>query len=101
MITFLPPVSPFRSTRWRPPAQLISMPACTSPSAWRRALTPGLVEHRDGALFEYAGANATEHVIGSALLDNDVVDAGAVQQLPEQQAGRARPDDRDLCLHGW
>jgi hypothetical protein len=31
--------------------------------------------------------------------EDDVVDAAPVQQLAEEQAGRAGADDRDLCSH--
>ena len=59
------------------------------------------VEHRDRALLEDAGADPAEHVLGRALLEDDVVDAGALQQLSEQQAGGARADDGDLRAHGY
>ena len=50
-------------------------------------------------LLQHAGADAAEHVLGAALLEHDVVDAGAVQQRTEQQAGRAGADDGDLGAH--
>jgi hypothetical protein len=53
--------------------------------------------HRD--LFEHAGPDAAQHVVGTALLDDDVVHARAVQQLAEKQAGRACADDGDLGTH--
>ena len=61
-----------------------------------------LVEQVDRALLEHAGANARANVLGAALLDHDGIDAGAVQLLPEQQAGRAGADDRNLgaCAGG-
>ena len=61
----------------------------------------GFVEHRDRALLQDAGADAAEHVLGRALLEDDVVDAGALQQLTEQQPGGARADDGDLGAHGY
>ena len=61
-----------------------------------RAPTPALVEQVDRDLLEHAGADAAEHVVGAALLEDDVVDAGLGQQGAEQQAGRAGADDRDL-----
>ena len=74
-------------------------------AAMRQALrvqSPGdarKIEHIDGALLEHAGTNAAEHVLRRALLENDGIDAGLVQQLPEQQPGRPGSDDRDLCSH--
>ena len=59
----------------------------------------GTVEYVDRALLEHAGADAPEHVLGAALFEDDGVDARLVQQLPEQQPGRSRADDRDLCTH--
>ena len=50
-------------------------------------------------LLEHAGADAAEHVVGAALLEDDGVDAGLVQQRAEQQPGRAGADDRDLDFH--
>ena len=59
-----------------------------------------LVHQVDRALLEHAGADAAQHVVAAALLDHHGVDAGLVQQLPEQQAGRAGADDGDLGAHG-
>ena len=53
--------------------------------------------HRD--LFKHAGANAAQHVVGAALLEDDVVDASLVQQLAQKQARGARADDGDLSAH--
>ena len=50
-------------------------------------------------LLEHAGADAAEHVVGAALLDDDGVDAGLVQQRAEQQARGPGADDRDLGSH--
>ena len=57
------------------------------------------VEHFDRALLEHAGADALEHIILAALLDDQRVDAGLVQQLAEQQPRRPRADDRNLDAH--
>ncbi len=59
-----------------------------------------LVEQVLRDLLDDAGAYAAEHVVLAALLDDDGVDAGLVQQLAEQQARRAGADDRDLRTHG-
>jgi Holliday junction DNA helicase RuvA len=55
-----------------------------------RAPTPASSQQVDRHLLQHAGADAAEHVVGAALLDDDVVDAGLVQQGAEQQA-RAGP----------
>ena len=59
-----------------------------------------LVEQVDADLLQHAGADTAEHIVGAALLEHDVVDAGLVQQLAEQQAGRAGADDDDLGAAG-
>jgi len=46
----------------------------------------GLVHQVGGALLQYAGPDAGEHVSGGLALDDQRVYAGAVQQLAEQQA---------------
>ena len=56
-----------------------------------------LVQQADGALFEHARANPPEDVVAVLALENDVVDAVAMQQLSEQQARRASADDGNLC----
>ena len=56
-----------------------------------------LVQQRDGSLLEQACADAAEHVIRALPLQNDIVDAVSVQQLPKQQSGRSGPDDCDFC----
>ena len=55
-----------------------------------------LAQDRDGALLDDAGAHAPEHVVAAAPLEDDAVDAGALEQLREQQARRPRADDADL-----
>ncbi len=56
-----------------------------------------LVEQRDGSLLQEAGADAAQHVVRALPLQNDIVDAVLVQQLPKQQSGRPGPDDCDFC----
>jgi hypothetical protein len=56
-------------------------------------------QHIARSLFEHAGANAAQHVLGRALLENDGLDAGFMQQLPQQQPRRTRTDDGDLNSH--
>ncbi len=43
----------------------------------------GVIEHLDRPLLEHPGANAAEHVLAAAAFDDDRVDAGEMQQLPE------------------
>ena len=51
-------------------------------------------------LFEDARAHAGQHVAGAAAFDDDRVDAGAMEKLPEQEAGRAGPHDGNLDARG-
>jgi hypothetical protein len=60
-----------------------------------RANTRLLQKLRCG-LFNHAGANATQHVIRAALLQNNSVYPRLVQQLAKQQPGRAGADNRNL-----
>lgn len=59
----------------------------------------GLVQkiHRD--LFDHAGAYASEYMIGGLPLQNDIVDASPLQELAEQEPGRASADNDDLGSH--
>ncbi len=61
---------------------------------------PGVVEQIDGHLLEDAGADAAEHVVGRALLEDDRLDPGLREQRGEQKARRTGADDRDLRSHG-
>ena len=54
------------------------------------------VEQRDGAFFKKAGTNAAQHVFRRVTLQDHVVDAVSVQQLPKQQTGWPRANDRDF-----
>ena len=60
----------------------------------------GALQQVDRGLLQDAGADATQHVVGAALLDDDGVDAGTVQQRAQQQSGRTGADDGDLGSHG-
>ncbi|MNF99388.1 hypothetical protein D3C84_822810 [compost metagenome] len=60
----------------------------------------GFAQQVNGALLEDTGTNAAEDVVRRLAFDDDVVDAGAMQQLTEQEAGRAGADDGDLGFHG-
>jgi hypothetical protein len=59
----------------------------------------GLLDQGDGALLENARPNPAEHVILGLLLKDDRINSGLVQQLTQQQTGRARPYDDDLGSH--
>src|SRR5678816_3599361 len=59
-----------------------------------------LVQKVDAHLLEDAGPDAAEHVRAALALDDHRVDSGLRQELAEQQAGRARADDRDLRPRG-
>jgi hypothetical protein len=87
------------SMRWRAPLNSSSMPSCGRPFGLGAGVDAGTRQqvHRD--LFEHAGADAPEHVVAALAFDDDVVDACLVQQLPEQKAGGAGADDRDLGAH--
>ena len=54
-------------------------------------------EQIDRALFEDASAHPIDDVITAAVLDDDRIDAVAVQQLREHQPCRTCADDADLC----
>ena len=62
----------------------------------------GLLQHIDDVVLQDAGADAVLDVGAGPRLDHDAVDAGEVQEMAEQQPGRAGADDRDLraFLHG-
>ena len=51
----------------------------------------------DSALLEHARPHPVDDVIAAAVLDDHRVDAIAVQELREQQPGRTRTDNADLC----
>ena len=59
-----------------------------------------LVKQIDRDLLDDAGANAAEHVFAGLPFENDIVDAMLVQELTEQESGRAGSDNGDLgaCL---
>ena len=63
------------------------------------AADTGAVEEIDRSLLDYAGADAAQYVFAASPFDDDVGDAPIVQELPEQQAGRARADNRELGAH--
>src|SRR5689334_15748231 len=60
----------------------------------------GLVEQVGRRLLEHAGSDAAQYVLAAASFQDDVVNAGAMQQLTEQQSRRPGADDRDLRSRG-
>ena len=60
----------------------------------------GTAQQVHHALLQHAGPDPAQHVVGAAVLDHERVNARSMQQLPEQEAGRAGPDDRDLNPRG-
>ena len=54
------------------------------------------VDQIHGPLLEHAGADALDHVIAGAALEDHRIDAHAVQQVTEHQPGRTAADDADL-----
>jgi hypothetical protein len=57
---------------------------------------PDLAQQRDGAGLEYPGADATEHVGAALPLQDDALDAVAMENVRQEQAGRTAADDRHL-----
>ncbi len=60
-----------------------------------------VTEEIDRALFEHAGADAAEHVVGALAFEDHRVDPGFFQKPAERQAGRAGADDRNLRAHDF
>ncbi len=58
-----------------------------------------LAQKRDGAGLEHAGANPLQHVGAGLPLQHDAIDAVAVENMGEQQSGRATADNGDLRAH--
>jgi hypothetical protein len=59
----------------------------------------GLIEQLGSTPFDDPGADASEYILGAALLEHDVIYAVLAQELPEQQAGRSGANDRHLRTH--
>ena len=59
-----------------------------------------LVQEVDRALLEHAGPDAALDMRAVVPLEHDRGDAGLVQELGQQEPGRARADDADLGAHG-
>ena len=59
----------------------------------------GLAHERGEAVLQHPGADPRQHVFAALLLEHHVVDTPEVEELRQQQPGRAAADDADLCLH--
>ena len=53
--------------------------------------------HRAG--FQHAGAHTAQHMVATALFDDEVVNPGRAEQLAQQQPGRATTNDGNLGSH--
>ncbi|CDL54804.1 Uncharacterised protein [Klebsiella pneumoniae] len=53
----------------------------------------------NGTAFQNSRADAPQHILRRLTLKDHGMDPGVVQQLPQQQPGGARANNRDLCLH--
>ena len=83
--------------RWRAAAEGELDPVMDQALAVRARAGADLIEQRHRAFFEQAGADAAEHIVRRLALQDDVVNAVAVQQLPQQQSRRPRADDCYFC----
>ena len=70
------------------------------PFARQAVAHAGTAQQVHHALLEHAGPDAAQHVVGAPVLDDERVNARSMQQLTEQEAGRAGPDDGDLNPRG-
>ncbi|MCY1418369.1 hypothetical protein D9M71_339270 [compost metagenome] len=59
----------------------------------------GFAQHVDGALLQHTGTNTAEDIIRRLTFEDDVGDAGIMQQLAEQKTGRAGADNSNLSFH--
>ena len=84
------------SMRWRWPRQSISKPPCTSPSRCMRAPTPTSSSRSTQTCSSTPARMRPSTCSPRLAFEDHGVDAGLRQELPEQQARRARADDRDL-----
>ena len=56
-----------------------------------------LTHQIDSALLEHARADALDHVLLTAVLDDERMDPLQVEKVAEHQSGRTGADDADLC----
>ena len=80
------------------------------PEGNMHALMPKTLPHQPGSnarlhhqihnmLFQHARAHPVNHVILRTVLQDHRIDAIKIQQMPQHQARRPRPNDRDLRPH--
>ncbi len=55
-----------------------------------------LAQQFDAAGLQHAGANPRQHIGAALPFQHDAVDAVAMEDMRQQQAGRAAADDRHL-----
>ena len=91
------PTRDFSAIRWRRPLKPIDDAIVHQSFLVQARGHTGAIEYLDRALLEHAGTNTTEHVLGTAPLENRRVDALPQQQLPEEKSRGTGTDDDDLC----
>ncbi len=75
--------------------------AVDEPLAVQALAEPVAVEHVHGGLLEHAGADAAQHVLPGAVLDEDEVDALRGQDAAEQEARGSGPHDGHRRSFHW
>src|SRR5690348_14879775 len=81
-------------------AQELEGDAGIGPTLAHQALAEAeLVHEIDHPVFEHAGADRAFDIGAAAILEDDAVDAGASQQMREEEPGGSRADDTDLRAH--
>jgi hypothetical protein len=63
--------------------------------------TAGLLEECDSTLLQDPGTYATENVLLRSLFENNRVNARPMEQLTQEQSGRAGADDCNLRSYGF
>ena len=73
-------------------------PAMHQPFSVHALAHTGFVQQVDAHLLQHTGPDAAQHVFAGLAFQNHRIDAGLVQQLPQQQARWASADDGHLCF---
>ena len=76
------------------------MPRCSSPSRLDPGAEPGGAQQVDAGALQDPGPDPRRDVLLGARLDDDRLDPVLREQVGEQQAGRAGPDDGNVSPHG-
>ena len=58
-----------------------------------------IIQDIHALVLEHAGPHSAFDVMSALGLQYDTLDAVLMQEVSQQQAGRARADDRNLCTH--